>query len=223
MKINQLLLGTLVAFLSITTSTRGSTNGFVVPTFRTSANSEAGYWERFTVAYGAPGNQADQANATTGAVLIQDGSASSFITGSGNIYDFENALQSFTLLDSTPFTLGTVVLQTRSLGSELDYGAVVLNYNDGTGSHSLAPVERLELDRGTTLGASVSSLFQWDLTGLNVKDYSLTFRGAGPSVSFDAMTLDTWKEFAVVPEPSTFVLAGLGIAFLAIQRRVRRS
>jgi hypothetical protein len=190
---------------------QAGTNGFVVPDFRGSPNSEAGYWETFTVAFGPPGNLANMAGATTGAILTQTGSTNSFITGTGNIYDFSTELQRFTLSDATPFALGAVVLQTRTLGSELDYGAVSLSYTDGSGTHFLAPLARIELDRGTTLGASVSSLFQWNLTGLGVSDYAITFAGAGPSVSFDAMTLDTWNQFAmVVPEPSACALLGLG-------------
>ena len=175
-----------------------------------------------SVAFGAPGNLADKAGSTTGAILTQTGSASSFITGSGNIYDSSASIQSFQLTDATPFSLGTVVLQTRTLGSELDYGSVFLSYSDGTGSHSLAPLARLELDRGTTLGASVSSLYQWDLSGLGVTAYSLSFNGAGPSVSFDSMTVDTWNQFAtVVPEPSTYALLGLGGLMLG-WRTIRR-
>lgn len=202
---------------------RAGTNNFVVPEFRGTANSEAGYWESFTVAYGAPGNLADKAGATTGAILTQNGSAGSFITGTGNIYDFSDGIQAFQLTDATSFTLGTVVLQTRTLGSELDYSSVTLSYIDGSGIHSLAPTAYLELDRGTTLGASVSSLFQWDLTGLAVNDYSISFHGAGPSVSFDAMTVDTWNQhMLVVPEPSTYALFGLGGLMLGWRTLCRR-
>lgn len=212
---------TAVAFSA--TTLHAGTNNFVVPEFRGTANSEAGYWESFTVAFGAPGNLADKAGATTGAILTQNGSAASFITGTGNIYDFSDGIQAFQLTDATAFTLGTVVLQTRTLGSELDYGSVFLSYSDGAGTHSLAPVSRLELDRGTTLGASVSTLYQWDLTGLSVNEYSISFHGAGPSVSFDAMTLDTWNQYAlVVPEPSTYALLGLGGVMLGWRTLRRR-
>lgn len=202
---------------------RAGTNNFVVPEFRGAVNSEAGYWESFTVAYGAPGNLADKAGATTGAILTQTGSPGSFITGTGNIYDFSEGIQAFQLTDATSFTLGTVVLQTRTLGSELDYSSVTLSYTDGSGIHSLLPTSYLELDRGTTLGASVSSLFQWDLTGLAVNDYSISFHGAGPSVSFDAMTLDTWNHYALaVPEPSTYALFSLGGLMLGWRTLRRR-
>jgi len=212
MKLLSFLSGTTCAVLAFGGAVaHAATNNFVVPDFRGSLNSEAGYWESFTVAFGLPGNLANMAGGTTGAILIQNGSTNSFITGTGNIYDFSTELQAFTVTDSTPFSLGTVVLQTRTLGSEINYGAVSLSYTDGSGTHSLAPLAHIELDRGTTLGASVSSLFQWNLSGLGVSEYAITFAGAGPSVSFDAMTLDTWNQFAVVvPEPSTYALLGLG-------------
>lgn len=210
MKVVSTLFLTASAMISAITLHAG-TNNFVVPEFRGTADSEAGYWETFSVAFGAPGNLADKAGATTGAILTQTGSSASFITGSGNIYDFSEGIQAFQLTDATSFTLGTVVLQTRTLGSELNYGSVTLSYTDAGGIHSLAPESHLELDRGTTLGASVSSLFQWNLVGLAVNEYSISFSGGGPSVSFDSMTLDTWNQHAlVVPEPSTYALLGLG-------------
>ena len=168
---------------------------------------------------GAPGNLAARPGATTGALLTQFDSLG-FITGSGNLYNLDG-ISSFSLTDSTTFTLGTVVLQARTLGSELDYNSVLLTYNDGTGTQSLSPLFHTELDRGTILGASVSSLWQWDLSGRNVDSYSITFSAAAPSLSFDSMTLDTFDQFTQVPEPSTYAIAGLGFALLML-RRVRR-
>ena len=214
----------VVAALALSAAAaHAGTNGFIVPDFRGSADSETGYWESFTVPFGAPGNLANMAGATTGAILTQDGSSSTFITGSGNIYDFSATLQAFNLADSTPFSLGTVVLQVRSLGSEFDYGSFTLNYTDGLGAHSLASLDRIELDRGTTFGASVSSLYQWDLSGLNVSDYSISFAGAAPSVSFDAMTVDTFSQFAPVPEPSTYALLGMGVVLFGCRKMFRRA
>jgi hypothetical protein len=98
-----------------------------------------------------------------------------------------------------------------------------LSYEGEAGRVDLPPMFRLELDRGTILGASVSSLYQWDLTGLGVADYAISFKADGSSLSFDALTLDTWSQMAVVPEPSTMALAALGVALLgAVSRRRNR-
>lgn len=194
-----------------------STNNFVVPTFRGQANSEIGFWERFTVAYGAPGNTPDQPGSNSGAIITQTLGPSAFATGSGNLYD-PAAPMAFSLTDSTPFPLGTVVLQIRTLGSELAYDQVRLSYHDGSATQTLEPVFRQELDRGTVLGASVSALWQWDLQGLNVTDYSIAFATADSSLSLDAVTVDTWNGFSLVPEPSPSTLLFAGLALVGLRR-----
>jgi hypothetical protein len=197
MKMNRLIVAsaTVVSALVFGASVaRTGTNGFVVPSFRGLANTEFGYWETFSVPVGAPGNLPDQPGATTDAVLTQT-DANAFLTGSGNIYNPTSA-SSFTLTDATPFALGTVVLQTRTIGSELDYNAVSLVYSNASGSHSFAPLFRYELNRTASQGFSVSSLWQWDLTGLGVSNYTIVFAASGTSLSFDAMTLDTAAQFA---------------------------
>ena len=185
----------MVALLSTARPASAGTNGFIVPSFRGSPNSEAGYWETFAVPVGVPGNRADKAGATTGAVLTQF-DTNAFPTGSGNIYNLSGT-SAFTLADETPFALGTVVLQTRTLGSELDYGSPTLHYTDHAGAHAVAPFAQVELHRGNQpgLGATVSSLWQWNLTGLGIANYSITFSAAEPSLSFDSLTLDTSGSF----------------------------
>lgn len=201
------------------TPTLAATNNFVVPHFRGGTEAESGYWESFSIPFGAPGNSPDQSGSNTGAVLTQTLSPAAIVTGSGNIYN-PAAPMAFTLADATPFTLGTVVLQVRTLGSELDYDGVRLTYDSGAGPLSLAPVALLELDRGTILGASVSALWQWDLRGLDITEYSLTFGTEGSSLSLDSVTLDTWSGFSLIPEPSGATLLALGsLVLLASLRR----
>ncbi len=211
MKISPVLLNALLLASVSVGSAHAGTNGFVVPFFRGSSTSAAGYWETFALAVGAPGNPPDRGGSTTDAGLTQI-QTNAFLTGSGNIYNLEGT-SSFIVSDATPFTLGTVVLQTRTLGTELDYSSPALEYSDDTGPHSLPPLARYELDRGSQpgLGATVSSLWQWDLRGLGVTNYSLSFRAAGPSTSFDAMTLDTSAQFAPV-SPQPFVLTSVAPA-----------
>ena len=197
------------ALLGLFTLTlHAGTNGFVVPSFRGSANSQAGYWETFSVAVSGAGNGPDKAGATTSARLTQT-NTNAFLTGSGNIYNLDGASQ-FILTNTTPYALGTVVLQTRTLGTELDYASALLHYTDGLDEYDLKPLARYEVNRGVQpgLGATVSSLWLWDLSGLGVSNYSLSFRAAGASTSFDSMTLDTSAQFVPV-WPLPFVLSSV--------------
>ena len=207
MKINRskiVLAGlTTLAVATASSNLLAGTNGFVVPTFRASANSEFGYWESFPVPFGAPGNLPDQPGATTVAVLTQL-NTNAFITGSGNLYNLSTS--SFVLADSTPFALGTVVMQTRSIGSELDYSSVSLVYSNLSGEHTLGPLFRHELNRAAGQGVNVSSLWQWDLTRLGVSNYSIMFSAAGGSVSFDSLMLDVADQFAPAFPQQPFTL-----------------
>jgi hypothetical protein len=198
MNLNRFLTFLAVGLTPAVCSQAG-TNGFSVPFFRGAPNSEAGYWENLSVAAGPPGNLADRPGSTTGALLTQH-QTNAILTSTFNLYN-PSDVSDFTLDDSTPFVLGTVVLQARTLGSELDYGSVHLNYSDAAGLHALSPLFRLERDRSAGFGATVSSLWQWDLAGLGITNYSISFKAADSSLSFDSMTLDTWNEFAkAVPE-----------------------
>ncbi len=208
MKINRstiVLTGMITLAVAATPSLLASTNGFVVPSFRGSVNTESGYWESFTNAVGAPGNLPDQPGATTDAVLTQT-NAAGLVTGSGNLYCTDIA--SFQLKDATPFTNCTVALQTRTLGSELDYASVVLVYTNDLGEHTVAPLFRYEVSRVTVpgLGYGVSSLWQWDLTGLGVTNYTVYFKASGPHTSFDSMTLDTADQFVPAFPQQPFAL-----------------
>lgn len=178
-----------------TTAVHSGTNGFVVPFIRGSNDSQAGYWETFTIPIGLPGNAADQPGATTSARLVQT-DPQAFLTGSGNLYNQEG-LSRFSLTDSAPFTLGTAVLQVRSLGSELDYPSATLTCSNAAGVHVLSPHTAVELNRAAVpgLGATVSTLWQWDLSGLGVSAYEIRFAAAAPSLSLDSLTLDTAAAF----------------------------
>ncbi len=182
---------------------RAGTNGFIIPPIRGSADSAAGYWEVFSVPVGEPGNLADQPGATTHAVFRQS-DTNAFLTGSGNIYNLGTS--SFSLTDSNSFTLGTVILQIRTVGNELDYGSVSLVYSDADGTHAVPPLFRYELNRAAAQGYSVSSLWQWDLTGLGITNYSIFFKAGGESVSFDSLTLDTAAQFSAAFPQQPFAL-----------------
>lgn len=196
MKISRLTFATIVCALMLGAfSGHAVTNGFINVPFRGSANSEAGYWESFNVPVGAPGNSPDKPGATTGAVLTQF-ETNATMAGSGNLYN-QAGISSFELVDSTPFALGTLVLQIRAVGSELNYTSMLLTYSNASGAHSLAPLFRYELNRAVAQGQgiAVSSLWQWDLSVLGISNYTVAFHAGGESLSFDSMTLDSASLF----------------------------
>jgi len=198
-----------------------SQDGFVTPSWRGSVGSEYQSWEIFSVATdNGIGNLPDQAGSVSSASILQH-SPDAFLTGSGNIYN-PAAVSSFTVRDSVTEPVGTVIFQARTLGSELDYSTVRLSYDLGAGAQYLTAT-RVENDRGTILGASVSSLWEWNLTGLGVSSYEIQFTADGTSLSFDSATLDT-RAAGVVPEPSTWALMAVGSLGLGVViRRSRRA
>lgn len=209
----------LVGLLASASLASAVTNGFFVPSWRGSASSEFGFWETFATPVGAPGNPAN--SGSTGAVLTQS-DPNALPTGSGNIYGFLG-ISTFSLADSVSFNLGTVVLQTRTAGAELALDQVRLNYTDGGGAHALAPIASGLLDQSAQPGGTGYSRFwQWDLTGLSITDYTVTFLASGQHLSFDAMTLDVASQFTAVPEPSTATLGALGVLWLGIAQRLRK-
>ncbi len=207
----------LLAGLTVAGSALATTNGFVVPFFRGQPTTTAGGWEVFTSASTpAPANQPDLPGNLSGANIVQlDPGA--FVTGSGNIYNIAG-VSSFVLTHNPAEPVGWVTLQVRSLGAEIDYSSVRLSYELGGVTQSLAPLGRVELDRGLQLGVNVSSRWDWDVNALGLSSYRIEFAAAGPSLSMDAIVLDT-AGVGVVPEPSTWALLAFGASALAWQFR----
>lgn len=203
---NKLVLSVILALAaaSAPVNLAAGTTGFVAPSFRGSANTEFGYWEMFTVPIGAPGNLPDQSGATTIDARLTQTDPGAFLTGSGNIYDL--ATSSFILSDSTPYTLGTVVMQARTLGSEIAYNTVSMTYSNESGLHSLAPLFRYETDRSA---GGVSFFWQWNLTGLGATSYSVSFSAGGTSLSFDSLMLDTSAQFTNAFQGQPFKLQSI--------------
>ena len=215
-------LAALALGVGLATSTLASTNGFIIPTYRGTAGSTAGGWEVFTTASTVgPANIPDLPGNLSGANLVQlDPGA--FVTGSGNIYNIAG-ISSFVLTHNPSEPVGWITLQVRSLGAEIDYAGVRLAYDSGGSTLFLSPNSRIELDRGVQLGVNVSSQWDWDVNALGLTSYRIEFTAASPSLSMDAVVLDT-AAVGVVPEPSTWMLLGLGFAGLALREiRVRRN
>ncbi len=189
---------------------------FVAPSFRGQANTDFAGWELFTSATGP--NNPDVAGSDAIATFTQT-SGSGFVTGGGvgNIYvGPPPAVGSYRVSYDGASAIDSVVFQVRTLGLELDYSSISLNY----GSGSLGAPTRTELERAASQGGpgavSVSSSWTWNLTGLNASDVTITFNAANSDVSLDAAQLDV----AAVPEPETWaMISGAGLLAFAVWRR----
>ena len=207
-----------VAVAAMWATATAGTNGFYVPSFRGQPGSTSSLWETFTVPVGAPGNRPNFGNDLS-PVLTQL-TPGALITGTGNIYNMAET-SAFTIsYASGSNPLGLVVLQTRTFGTELDYNSVRLNYDGGFLTATRTETDRVQVGQPGTPGSGVyvSSAWQWDLSGRNVSQYSISFNAVEHSLSFDSAMMDV----QVVPEPGTLALLAIGAGFVVTGLRRRR-
>ena len=216
-----------VGIVTVGVSALASQAFFVAPDFRGAGGGAyalyAG-WESFTVPITSVAtpqkNSPDLVGSTSLASLAQYNELAS-LTGTGNLYN-QNGVSSFEVGYAGLGFRGAdkVVLQVRTLGSELNYDSFRLEY----GATSLTGT-RTELERtsfgpppGTPgSGFSVTSSIAWELPENPTGPLTIKFQSADVSVSFDSANLDV----RLVPEPSTWALLGLGGVVLALAQRRR--
>lgn len=192
-------------------SVAADSSHFVAPSFRGNANADFAGWENFTTPVGA--NAPDVVGSDAAATLSQN-SAGAIMAGS-DIYAGPVAVGSFSVSYDVTSPIATVVFQVRTLGLQLNYNSVSLNYGGGTLSAT-----RTELERATddTFGGSMSvtSSWTWDLSGVNATALNISFGANTPHVVLDAAQLDV----AAVPEPETWaMISGAGLLAFALWRR----
>jgi hypothetical protein len=181
------LIGASVTFAAFTNP--------YTPPYRGLPGTEYGAWDFFSVAVGGA-NLPDQPGATTLDASIAQLHPSAFLVG-GNIYSF-SAPVDCVLTDSVPSDLAQVDLQVSTYGNELDYAGVVLSYVDGQGATQIVPPTGIVVlfngpYQGQGGGIAAETLFQWNLESNPdvITSYQISFKGAAPSVSLDAVILDT--------------------------------
>jgi hypothetical protein len=155
-------------------------------------------WETFTSTDGNPPNLPDvglfNPNAPSGAGLnVYDSSGTSLITSDGNIYSFSAPTDMHVVVPN--YGLGSnyttvLLVQTRTQGSELDYGDVAIG-----ATHPAVTQELMRQPLSTPFGAAyiVDTAFTWVLPG-NAASYQIDLPAASTSMSFDRAAVDTLTE-----------------------------
>lgn len=200
---------------------------FEVPAFRGQPNSGFAGWESFTVPFGGPNFADVSGSSIPGAAITQtvppdfSNPPGILVSGTGNLYSgFQN--MNLILSAGVAQALTNVTIQTRTLGTEWDYGLVLLSYTDGQGlTQSVAPGTMTELFRQAgppVMGNptfNVETRFDWDLSGLSdqINSFTVRFTHSGHHLSLDRLELDTLS----IPAPGTLAVAPL--ALVAIRRR----
>lgn len=192
-----LLLAPAVALL-LTTAARADFTNPQTPEFRGDPSTEYGKWDTFTVPFGGV-NLPDDASSSSLDVALENFAPSAFLVPppGGNIYSPTEPLH-IELTDTSPTALLEVHLQVSTKGAELDYSGVVLQYLDAQNQpQNLAWDSYTQLALVVAQGIDVESLFTWDLSNLgeSITSYKIIFEGETPSLSLDAVILDT-RSFA---------------------------
>jgi|GEM_PF-1000358 len=145
-------------------------------------NGEFAEWDKFTVGFGIPGNNADVDGSKDSAVITQN-TPGAMATGSGNIYN-PGGISQFVLTDSISGNLKSIVLQVWTKGAPANYASFKLSSGD------------IEIDGSREEIASgdegVISLVNFNLGDSEIEDadYSISFAASGPHMSLAAARLD---------------------------------
>jgi len=184
----------------------------LIPDWRGDAGASFYEWDSFSSAYNAP-NFNDSGDA--GGMLFNF-APGALITGSGNIYGFENPLN-IHIYGYGP--LEQAVLNIASMGTEMDYSTVSLFVSDGENGQyfnydSFATNYYEEIPN---FGANVSTSYTWDLSDFDgvITEWAVFVNGTSPHNVLDAVSVDIFS--GAIPTPGALAL--LGIASLTRKRR----
>jgi hypothetical protein len=188
-----------------------SAGQFVIPGIRDGGGTEFAYWDLFQKPAGTnynynylnppalAGGLDDEGNASNlnapRTALVQNGSATCFVTSSGALYDFAATTAFETLYAQAAGAEGevtNVIFQTQTGGVRFDLNNIRLVFMDGGGASVSLPAQYKALDDPQTgsFAERLVSAFQWDLTGKGVHDFRLLYSAPGTSMPLWQAQLD---------------------------------
>jgi hypothetical protein len=126
--------------------------------------------------------------------LIQNGDRNAFITSTGAIYSHSGVTKfelPYRALTTATGEATNVIFQTKTGGNRLNVNSVRLTYEVGGTTHSVLPVFRgLDDPQTGAFSERVVCAFQWNLTGLNVRDFKIIFEAPGIAMPLWEAQLD---------------------------------
>jgi hypothetical protein len=218
-------LAVVTTFLAALDVCYAQSGTFVIPAIRASGGTDFAFWDLFARNPNLPGNtnynyanppaladglgEDGDSNPTTvfapRATLIQNGTTSCFVTSSGAIYSFDQTI-AFEVLYQPPAgntsEVTNVIFQVQTGGSRLDLNSLRLQYTAVGGStQQVSPVFKALDDPQTgAFSERLVSAFQWNLTGLGVKQFKIVFSAPGPSMPVWQAQLDVVQGSAFVQQ-----------------------
>jgi|GEM_PF-2153567 len=126
--------------------------------------------------------------------LIQNGAPDAFVTSSSAIYSFSDIVRfevPYEPSEESPGEVTNVIFQTQTGGSRLNVNTVELVYEQAGVAVSVMPVFRGMDDPQTgDFSERIVCAFQWNLTGLNVRNFKIVFSAPDASMPLWQAQLD---------------------------------
>ncbi len=190
-------------------------------------NAEFVYFDRVTSDYNAwdypfsstpsPVNTPtpDNGSNNTDAFWIQNGTDTAFILGGESLYSFDGT-QSFVVYDQTATgDVDQVLFQVGSLGSHPDPESALLYYRETVGGPIQGPLPATNIgylsdNSGGNFIQAISG-WEWDLRGITVAEYYITYSALGSSMSYKGSLLTSQTGYD--PELGQAVFLGVNGVF----------
>lgn len=132
--------------------------------------------------------------------LIQTGAADAFVTSSGAIYSFAEVVEFEVPYEAAADAVGevtNVIFQSQTGGIRLNVNSVELVYEKDGLPVTVMPVYKgMDDPQSGAFTERIVCAFQWDLTGLNVRDFKIVFGAPDASMPLWQAQLDV-----VIGEP----------------------